>query len=168
MKACPSIPAKTRGPLFSMSLAFVALAGAACAGSPAPSAADPTKPATTAAGASAPAASPAQPAERPFAASAAQATELIGDVLDKRSGPMNKCISEYRTRKNLPNERVEISVGIDQNGILIGATLKKTAKQPTPDPALDKCMQEALASALFPKSHAGIITMTKSYENIVQ
>jgi len=154
--------------LLPTSLAFVALACAACAGGPAPSAPDPTKPATSAAGASAPSAGPAQPAERPFAASAAQATELIGDVLDKRSGAMNKCISEYRTRKKLPNERVEISVGIDQNGILIGATLKKTAKQPTPDPTLDKCMQDALTGALFPKSQAGIITMTKSYENIVQ
>ncbi|MGC4003310.1 MAG: hypothetical protein QM811_09310 [Pirellulales bacterium] len=89
-------------------------------------------------------------------------------MLDKRSGPMNKCIHEYRTRKNLPHERVEISVGIDQNGLFIGATLKKSSKQPTPDSTLDKCMQEALAGAPFPKSHAGIITMTKSYEDIVQ
>ena len=154
-----------KAPLLSLSLAFVALA---CAGGPDPSTPDPTKPATSAAGASPPSSGPAQPVERPFAASAAQATDLIGDVLDKRSGPMNKCIAEYRTRKNLPNERVEISVGIDQNGLLIGANLKKTAKQPAPDPTLDKCMQEALAGAPFPKSHAGIITMTKSYENIVQ
>lgn len=104
------------------------------------------------------------PAERPFAASAGQASELIGEALDKRGPQMQKCIADYRARKNLPHERVEISVGIDQNGALLGATLKKGKK----DPELDQCMQSALAGAPFPRSHAGIITMTKSYEDIVQ
>jgi hypothetical protein len=149
------------------------VSAAACAGAtpPGATASDPTKPGASAGGATAPrasgTASPA-PEERPFAASGAQATQLIGDVLDKRQVEMNKCISEYRARKNLPHERVEVSVGIDQNGRLIGASLKKAPGKPDPDAPLTECFQKVLSTAPFPRSHAGIITMTKSYEDIVQ
>lgn len=147
--------------------AFVlVLAASACAGGGASPPGDPSKPAGSVPATSAAAgASAAAPVERPFASSPAQATELIGRVLDDRARQMRKCVADLRTRKNLPHERVEISVGIDQNGTLIGATLKKPK---TADPAFDSCVQAALSGAPFPKSQAGIITMTKSYEDIVQ
>lgn len=134
---------------------------AGCAGGAASPTASPAGTASAPASAPAPSASSA---ERAFAGSPLEATQLIGAVLEQRSVEMNKCIAEYRKRKNLPHERVEVSVGIDQNGKLIGATLKKGKT----DQALTECMQNALANAPFPRSHAGIITTTKSYEDIVQ
>jgi hypothetical protein len=128
----------------------------------APSAAKDGGAATVDGGASA--AAPVASAGRPFAASAEEATQLIGAAIDKHAAEMGKCIADYRTRKNLPHQRVEVSVGIDQDGRLLGATLKKGKA----DPALSECMMKALAGAAFPRSHSGVITMTKSYEDIVQ
>jgi len=115
------------------------------------------------AAASAPVADAAPP-PRPFAGSAAEATQLIGAAVDKNATAVQKCVSEYRTRKNLPHERVTISMGIDQEGRLLGATLPK-GKTDTP---LSDCIQAALANAQFPRSHSGVISITKSYEELVQ
>jgi len=106
----------------------------------------------------------AAPPPRPFAGSAAEATQLIGAAVDKNATAVQKCVSEYRTRKNLPHERVTISMGIDQEGRLLGATLPK-GKTDTP---LSDCIQAALANAQFPRSHSGVISITKSYEELVQ
>ncbi len=106
----------------------------------------------------------AAPPARPFAGSAAEATQLIGAAVDKNATAVQKCVSEYRTRKNLPHERVTISMGIDQEGRLLGATLPK-GKSDTP---LSDCIQAALANAQFPRSHSGVISITKSYEEVVQ
>jgi len=106
----------------------------------------------------------AAPQPKPFAGSAAEATQLIGAAVDKNSTAVQKCVSDYRTRKNLPHERVTISMGIDQEGRLLGATLPK-GKSDTP---LSECIQAALANAAFPRSHSGVISITKSYEELVQ
>jgi hypothetical protein len=118
------------------------------------------------AGASAPssAAADAAPPQRPVAGSAAEATQLIGAAVDKNAAAVQKCVSEYRTRKNLPHERVTITMGIDQEGRLLGATLPK-GKSDTP---LSDCITAALANAQFPRSHSGVISITKSYEELVQ
>ena len=104
------------------------------------------------------------PAPKPFAGSAAEATQLIGVAVDKNAAAVEKCISEYRARKNLPHERVTISMGIDQEGRLLGATLPKGKT----DAPLSDCVQAALATAAFPRSHSGVISITKSYEELVQ
>jgi hypothetical protein len=106
----------------------------------------------------------AAPAPRPFAGSAAEATQLIGAAVDKKAAEVQKCVVEYRTRKNLPRERVSIQLGIDQEGRLLGATLPKGKT----DAPLSECVQRALADAPFPRSHTGVISITKSYEEIVQ
>jgi len=93
-----------------------------------------------------------------------EATQLIGDAIDTNSTEMKKCVAEYRIRKKLPHERVAISVGIDQEGRLLGATLKG-GKQDAP---FSECVQRALGTAPFPRSHAGVIQVTKSYEEIQQ
>jgi hypothetical protein len=116
------------------------------------------------AGATPAAAADAAPPPKPFAGSAAEATQLIGAAVDKRSTEVVKCVAEYRTRKNLPHERVTISMGIDQEGRLLGATLPKGKT----DAPLSDCVQKALADAAFPRSHSGVISITKSYEEIVQ
>jgi len=106
----------------------------------------------------------AGPPPRPFAGSAAEASQLIGAAIDKASSQVVKCVSEYRTRKNMPHERVTISMGIDQEGRLLGATLPKGKT----DDVLSACVQSALANAQFPRSHAGVISITKTYEEISQ
>jgi hypothetical protein len=102
--------------------------------------------------------------EKPFAGSPSAATQLIGAAIDKQASEVNKCVTEYRARKKLPHERVEISVGIDQDGRLLGAALKGN-KQDAP---FSECVQRALGGAPFPRSHAGVIQVTKSYEEIAQ
>jgi hypothetical protein len=106
----------------------------------------------------------AAPPARPFAGSAAEATQLIGTAVDKGSDRVLKCVAEYRARKNMPHERVTISMGIDQEGRLLGATLPKGKT----DEVLSRCVQSALANAPFPRSHAGVISITKTYEEISQ
>ncbi|MDB4933703.1 MAG: hypothetical protein JWP87_675 [Labilithrix sp.] len=106
----------------------------------------------------------AGPPAKPFAGSAVEATQLIGAAVDRKTADVQKCVAEYRTRKNLPHERVTISMGIDQEGRLLGATLPKGKT----DSALSDCIQAALANAPFPRSHSGVISITKSYEEIVQ
>jgi len=149
--------------------AFAAFAlSAACGSGKSTDAAPATaKPAATkdATDAGTPAAAEAEAgAARPFAGSPMEATALIGAAIDKRSAEMTKCVQEYRTRKNMPHDRVTISMGIDQEGRLLGATLPKGKT----DAALANCVLAALANAPFPRSHSGVISITKSYEEIVQ
>lgn len=116
-------------------------------------------------GAASGAAADAAPPPKPFAGSPTEAMQLIGSALEKNATEVKKCVAEYRSRKKLPHERVEISVGIDQDGRLLGATLKGVKQQDVP---FTDCLQKALAAAPFPRSHAGVIQMTKSYEEIEQ
>lgn len=102
--------------------------------------------------------------EKVFAGSAAEATQLVSAAIDKNRESMAACVSDYRKRKNLGRARVEVQVGIDQEGNLLGATLGK-GKQ---DQELTQCMQRALQNATFPRSHAGVISVTKVYEEILQ
>lgn len=105
------------------------------------------------------------PAEQhPFAGTPAEATQIIGAAVEKRSLEMQKCVDDYRVRKKLPRQRVTIQLGIGQEGRLLGATLSKGKS----DPVLSECLQNALADAPFPRSHAGVISITKSYEEIAQ
>lgn len=97
----------------------------------------------------------------PFAGSTGEATELIAAAVDKRQAEIQACVREFRTRKKMPG-RVVVSFGIDQDGRLLGVTARKKE-----DPELKSCMQEALKGAPFPRSHAGVITVTKTYEDIV-
>jgi hypothetical protein len=154
--------------LFVMASASAGCGGAKAtdpaAGSPQAASAKDATDAGPGAAAGAAGAADAAPAARPFAGSAAEATQLIGAAVEKRAPDVQKCVAEYRTRKNLPRERVSISLGIDQEGRLLGATLPKGKT----DTTLSTCVQQALATAPFPRSHSGVISITKSYEEIVQ
>lgn len=103
-------------------------------------------------------------AEKPFAGSPSEATQLISNAIDKKSDAIGKCVKEYRYRKHLAHERVDISVGIDQDGHVLGATLPKGKK----DDELSSCVLGVLKDAPFPRSHAGVITVTRSFEEVVQ
>ncbi|MDB5219970.1 MAG: hypothetical protein JWO86_7897 [Myxococcaceae bacterium] len=154
--------------VFAVMAALLVACGAGGAGVPgapgAPGATSTKEGSDGGAASSAAASADAAPPPKPFAGSAAEATQLIGAAVDKNAAAVQKCVAEYRTRKNLPHERVTISMGIDQEGRLLGATLPK-GKTDTP---LSECVQAALASAAFPRSHSGVISITKSYEDVVQ
>jgi hypothetical protein len=101
---------------------------------------------------------------RPFAGSPQEATALIGAAIDKKAAEIQKCVIEYRARKKLPRERVTITMGIDQEGRLLGATLPKGKT----DAPLSECVLAAMANAPFPRSHSGVISISKSYEEVLQ
>lgn len=102
--------------------------------------------------------------EKPFAGSASEATQLITDAVDKKQDAVAKCVQDYRFRKHLAHEKVSINIGIDQEGRLIGVTLPK-GKQ---DQELADCVVQVLRDAPFPRSHAGVITITRTFEEMVQ
>ena len=101
--------------------------------------------------------------ERPFAGSPAEATTLISAAVDKKGSEIGACVREFRVRKNLARERVSISFGIDMEGRLLGVTSK--GKE---DDELKNCVRRALDGAQFPRSHAGVITVTKTYQELLQ
>ncbi len=123
--------------------------------------------ATTAAsadgGASASAGDGGTAGDRGFAGSIGEATQMINELVDKRRDELKKCIADFRKRKNLPREKVSIGLGIDQEGRLLGVTHKNKK-----DEQLTSCASEALKGLPFPKSHAGVITVSRTYEEIVQ
>lgn len=101
--------------------------------------------------------------EPPFASSTLEATNMISAAVDTKGRQIGACVREYRVRKNLAHERVSISFGIDQEGKLLGVTSK--GKE---DADLRACVERALVGAPFPRSRAGIITITKIYEERLQ
>lgn len=155
--------------MISRRIGLVFVVGCAACG---PSA-TPTNPSTPGADAAAPAATTdggasgtaadAGNADRGFAGSIGEATQMINDLVDKRRDELKKCITEFRKRKNLPREKVSIGLGIDQEGRLLGVTHKNKK-----DDQLTSCASEALKGLPFPKSHAGVITVSRTYEEIVQ
>lgn len=88
---------------------------------------------------------------------------MITTAVDSKSKDLAACVREFRARKNLQHERVEVSIGIDQEGKLLGVTSK--GKE---DTQLKACFQQALTSVQFPRSRAGVISIKKSYEERLQ
>jgi hypothetical protein len=111
-------------------------------------------------------AGPAQPPppEHPFAKTAAEATGLIDDAIMSRAARLNKCVEDVRARRKDPHAKVQVEIGIDQEGTLLGV---KTPKGQTEDKGFNDCVQNALTKAPFPRSHAGVITVKKTFEDQV-
>lgn len=145
----------------SFSLAALACSGA---GQKTPTATQSPAGSAASAGASADAGSDGGPKEKPFAGSAMEATQLVSAAIDQNRDAVGACVSAYRKRKNLAHARIEVQVGIDQEGNLLGATLGKGKA----DEELSTCIQRALANAPFPRSHSGVISVTKVYEEILR
>ncbi|HEY2513241.1 MAG TPA: hypothetical protein VGI39_20370 [Polyangiaceae bacterium] len=114
-------------------------------------------------GASAPDSSAAPPPpEHPFAKSAIEATSLIDEAINGRVNELTRCVEEARMRRKSPHERLMVEIGIDQEGHLLGVELPKKEKR---DKAFVDCVLAALQGAPFPKSHAGVITVRKIFED---
>jgi len=141
--------------LFAVALAF------ACGGSkkaPASVAAAPTD-----AGAEAAVddeADPTGPVEHPFASDAKQALEMMEAAVEKRQKRIGRCVEAYRKRKNAPMAKLVVKIGVDQEGTLIGVTGKSSET----DDEANECVRKALARAPFPRSHAGVIEIVKTFE----
>jgi hypothetical protein len=105
-------------------------------------------------------ADPTGPIERPFAKDAKEALQMMNDAVEKRQKRLGKCVDAYRKRKNAPMAKLIVKIGVDQEGTLIGVTGKSSE---TDDEAND-CVRKALRTAPFPKSHAGVIEIVKTFE----
>jgi hypothetical protein len=105
---------------------------------------------------------PPPPPPHPFASTSAEATSLIDAAIDERASSLFPCVVAARTRRKNPHEKIQIEVGLDEQGHLMGVKAPKGAPS---DPELFHCAQEALTGANFPTSHAGIITVTKTFED---
>ena len=143
--------------------------GAKGAATPKAATTDASAPSAAATDAAAPPASDADAGSsssggRPFAGSAAEATQLITEAIDKKQEALARCVKEYRFRTHLAHAKIAINIGIDQEGRLIGVTLPKRKE----DTELSACAKTVLRDAAFPASHAGVITITRSFEEMVQ
>lgn len=148
--------------------AFLIVSVVACSGG----AKDANTPKPHSSGAAAPSANASGPvdagaeagSDRPFAGSAAEATQLITDAVDKKQNEIAKCVQQYRFRTHLAHEKVSVSIGIDQDGRLIGVTLPKNKE----DKELTACVQKEMRDTKFPRSHSGVITITRTFQEMVQ
>jgi hypothetical protein len=104
------------------------------------------------------------PVEKPFAKTPEEATTMIDEAVTSRAAPLSRCVEELRTRKKDVHAKVTVEIGIDQEGHLLGV---KTPKGHTEDKALNECVQTALRGAPFPRSHSGVITLKKTFEDTV-
>jgi hypothetical protein len=105
------------------------------------------------------------PDAHPFAKDAAAAESMIDDAIESRHSGVEKCAAEARKRMNDPHGKVSLLVGIDQEGSVIGIKVPKGEKK---DEKLLTCVRVALKGAPFPKSHNGIITIKKTYEEAIE
>ena len=98
----------------------------------------------------------------PFASNAAEATSLIDDAITSRANELGKCVEAARTRRKSLHEKIVLEVGIDEEGHMLGVKLPKGEKN---DKALVDCVLAALRGAPFPRSHSGVITVRKTFED---
>jgi hypothetical protein len=99
--------------------------------------------------------------ERPFASTPAEATSFIDAAIDAKAADLVRCVEAARARRKNPHQKISVEVGIDEQGHLMGVKAPPAGPK---DPDFYACVQTALTGANFPTSHAGIITVTKSFE----
>jgi len=114
-------------------------------------------------GATTPAA--ASPGERPFARDALEAQQIIQSQIDAHIKQLWACVNDYRAKKKNLHKGVVVAIGIDEEGNLLGVT-SANAKHGELDKTLKQCMFSALHGLPFPRSHAGIITVKQSFNDM--
>ena len=98
--------------------------------------------------------------EKPFAKNSVEATSMMDDAVEKKHKKINRCVDDYRKRTSAPMAKLVVKIGVDQEGNLIGVT----SKPADADAAARDCVRAALKNTAFPKSHAGVIEITKVFE----
>ncbi len=137
-------------------------AGASAAAPSVAGADQPSSPAPASSASVVAAPAPAAPPAHPFASNAVEATSLIDDAITSRANELDKCVESARTRRKSVHEKLVVEVGIDEEGHMLGVKLPKSEK---PDKAFTDCVLAALHGAPFPRSHAGVITVRKTFED---
>ena len=102
------------------------------------------------------------PPAHPFANNAVEATSLIDDAINSRANEIMQCVDAARERRKTPHAKLIVEVGIDQEGHMLGVKLPKGEKA---DKTFVDCVLAALNGAPFPRSHAGVITVRKTFED---
>jgi hypothetical protein len=87
---------------------------------------------------------------------------MIDDAITSRVNELSACVDAARERRKSPHEKIVVEIGIDQEGHLLGVKLPKSEKK---DDALVTCILDALRPAPFPRSHSGVITVRKTFED---
>jgi len=143
----------------------MAVAMAACGGSNAQGAGGGASPAASgsAAGSSAAAGDAGGP-EKPFAKTPLEAQSLIQAQIDTRMKKLWACVADWRARGSDAHKALAVDVGIDQEGNLIAVATPNPAKGDL-DPTLRDCMMAGLRGLVFPRSHAGVITVRQTFED---
>jgi hypothetical protein len=108
--------------------------------------------------------SAAGPGERPFARSALEAQQIIESQIDAHSRQLWACVNDYRAKKKAPHKEVVVAIGIDEEGNLLGIT-SANGKHGL-DETLKQCLFSALHGLPFPRSHAGVITVKQSFNDV--
>ncbi|MEO7109890.1 MAG: AgmX/PglI C-terminal domain-containing protein [Polyangiaceae bacterium] len=108
---------------------------------------------------------PAAADPHPFAKDAADAESMIDDAIESRHSDVEKCAADARKRMGDQHGKVSLLVGIDQEGSVIGVKVPKGEKK---DEKLLVCVRAALKGAPFPRSHNGVITIKKTYEEALE
>ncbi len=125
----------------------------ACGG--APRHADPPA-VSTAADAGAEASAP--PAQHPFARTAFDAEIAIRKEIHARNKALWDCVDDYRGRIGQRHRVVEVDIGIDQEGGLLGV-IDTDHAHGSLEPRLKACLIDVLRGAPYPRSHAGVINV---------
>jgi hypothetical protein len=158
----PKTPSPPAAPDVDASAAAVATpSDTTASGTSAPPAPAPTD---SAAAASAPdaGAATAAPDAKPFAHNAEEATSFIDDAITSRSNDLVTCVNDARTRRKDIHAKIVVEIGIDQEGHLLGVKMPKGVKNDKP---LMDCFLAALRGAPFPRSHAGVVTVRRTFED---
>jgi hypothetical protein len=156
----PKTPSAPAAPDVDASAAAVAApSDTTASGTSAPPAPAPTD---SAAAASAPDAGAAAPDAKPFAHNAEEATSFIDDAITSRSNDLVTCVNDDRARRKDIHAKIVVEIGIDQEGHLLGVKMPKGVKNDKP---LMDCFLAALRGAPFPRSHAGVVTVRRTFED---
>jgi len=86
----------------------------------------------------------------------------MDDAINAKASDVMTCVDAARTRRKDAHAKIVLEIGIDQQGHLIAVKLPKGEKA---DKVLADCMMGVLRSAPFPESHAGVITIRKTFED---
>ena len=103
------------------------------------------------------------PTVHPFAATAAEAERMIADQIDARSPKLLQCVESARADAGATHPTVTVEIGIDQEGQLLGVA-STDAKHPL-DSAAKDCMMQVLRTAIFPRSHSGVIAVRQTFKD---
>ena len=109
------------------------------------------------------AAEPPKPVERPVAKTREEVLTYIDQGVDSKNDEIKACVDAYRKRVNDPQAKLHVQIGIDQEGTVMGVSVKKKAG----DDEAAQCVRTAISTAIFPRSlKAGVITVDKVFEFI--